>query len=87
MAQIHYQIKPGHALISPYLKRIKKSDDDTCWWCNCGVVQLQEHLFKHCQHWRIAQNELLRAVKQASGRVRQTTSIKVSLEIETAVSQ
>jgi ribonuclease HI len=31
-AQIYYQITTGHALIGPHLKRIKKSDDDTCWW-------------------------------------------------------
>jgi ribonuclease HI len=75
-AQIYYQIKTGHALIGPHLKRIKKSEDDTCWWCNRGVVQSREHLFKYCQHWRIAQNELWRAVKQACGRGRRTTSIK-----------
>jgi hypothetical protein len=43
-AQIYYQIKTGHALIGPYLKRIKKSDNDTCRWCNRGVVQSREHL-------------------------------------------
>jgi ribonuclease HI len=30
-AQMYYQIQAGHALISPHLERIKKSDDDTCW--------------------------------------------------------
>jgi hypothetical protein len=38
-AQIYYQIKTGHALIGPHLKRIKKSDDDMYWWCNRGVIQ------------------------------------------------
>jgi hypothetical protein len=75
-AQIYYQIKTGHALIGPHLKRLKKSDDDTCWWCNCGVIQSQEHLFKNCKHWTIAQNELWRAVKKASGRCRMNTSKK-----------
>jgi ribonuclease HI len=45
-AQIYYQIKTGHALIGPHLKRIKKSDDDTCWWCNRGILQSREHLLK-----------------------------------------
>jgi hypothetical protein len=75
-AQIYYQIKTGHALIGPHLKRIKKSDDDTCWWCNRGVLQSREHLFKICKHWTIAQDELWRAVKKASGRCRMITSLK-----------
>jgi hypothetical protein len=75
-AQVYYQIKTGHALIGPYLKRIKKTDDDTCWWCNRGVVQSRKHLFKRCKHWSKAQNELWREVKKASGRARMTTSIK-----------
>jgi hypothetical protein len=75
-AQIYYQIKTAHALIGPHLKRIKKSDDDTCWWCNRGVLQSREHLVKNCKHWTIAQNEPWRAVKQASGRCRMNTSMK-----------
>jgi hypothetical protein len=38
-AQIYYQLKTGHALIGPYLKRIKKSDDDKCWWCSEPIIQ------------------------------------------------
>jgi hypothetical protein len=34
----------------PYLKRIKKAEDDKCWWCNSEVVQSREHLLKHCKH-------------------------------------
>jgi hypothetical protein len=58
-AQIYYQIKTVHALCGPHLELIKKSDDDTCWWFNRGVVQSHEHLpvFKYCPHWRISQNE------------------------------
>jgi hypothetical protein len=75
-AQIYYQIKTGHALIDQHLQRIKKTEDDTCWWCNHGIVQLREHLFKYCQHWRKAQNELWRALKQPSEHGRRTTAIK-----------
>jgi hypothetical protein len=57
-AQIHDQIKTGHALIGPHLKRIKKPDDDTWWWCMRDVIQSREHLFKNNKHWTIAQNEL-----------------------------
>jgi hypothetical protein len=47
-AQVYFQLKTGHALIEPYLKRIERTHDDTCWWCLRGVVQTPEHLFKHC---------------------------------------
>jgi hypothetical protein len=49
-AQIFYQLKVGHALIGPHLKRIKKAEDDKCWWCTREVAQSREHLCKHCKH-------------------------------------
>jgi hypothetical protein len=74
--QIFYQLKVGHALIGPHLKRIKKVEDDKCWWCTPEVAQSREHLFKHCKHWRKPQNALWQAVKEASGRGKSNTSMK-----------
>jgi hypothetical protein len=45
-AQIFYQLKVGHALIGPHLQRIKKAEDDKCWWCTREAAQSREHLFK-----------------------------------------
>jgi ribonuclease HI len=67
-AQIFYQLKVGHALIGPHLKRIEKAEDDKCWWCSREPPQSREHRFKHCKNWRILQNALCQAVKQASRR-------------------
>jgi hypothetical protein len=75
-AQIFYQLKVGHALIGPHLKRIKKAEDDKCWWCTREVAQSREHLFKHCKQWRKPQNALWQAVKEASGRGKSNTSMK-----------
>jgi hypothetical protein len=74
--RIFYQLKVGHALIGPHLKRIKKAEDDMCWWCTREVAQSREHLFKHCKHWKRPQNALWQAVKEASGRGKSNTSMK-----------
>jgi hypothetical protein len=48
-----YQLMMGHTVIAPYLKhKIKTSDSDTCWWCEKGVRQTREHLFKNCTYWK-----------------------------------
>jgi hypothetical protein len=75
-AQIFYQLKVGHTLTGPHLKRIKKAEDDKCWWCTREVAQSREHLFKHCKHWRKPQNAHWQAVKQASGRGKSNPSMK-----------
>jgi hypothetical protein len=54
----YYQLKTGHALIGPYLKRIGKSEDDKCWWCKKGARQTREHLFKECRKWKREQADL-----------------------------
>jgi hypothetical protein len=71
-----YQLKVGHALIGPHLKRIDKAKDDMCWWWTRDVAQSREHLFKHCMHWRKPQSALWQAVKQGSGRGKRNTSMK-----------
>jgi hypothetical protein len=78
-AQIFYQLKVGHAVIGPHLKRSKKAEDDNCWWSSREVVQSREHLFKHCKHWKKPQNALWQAVKQASGRGKSCQTPLISL--------
>jgi len=46
VASRFYQLKTGHALIGPYLKKIGERASDICWWCDRGVKQSREHLFK-----------------------------------------
>jgi hypothetical protein len=58
----------GHAVIASYLKyKIKTSDSDTCWWCDIGIRQTREHLFKECLHWKKEIKELWRRVQRESG--------------------
>jgi len=37
------------------LKKIGKRASDTCWWCDHGVKQSREHLFKSCKKWKSQQ--------------------------------
>jgi hypothetical protein len=86
-AQVYFQLKTGHALIGPYLKRIGRTDDNTCWRCLRGVVRTREHLFKHCTRWHQNQKVLWQAVKSASGRSVTNTSIKDYCGIDDAARQ
>ena len=48
IANRYYQLLSGHAAIGPYLKdKIRKTDDDQCWWCGGG----KKHLFTECRAW------------------------------------
>jgi hypothetical protein len=71
-AQIVYQMTTRHALI----RRIQKMKSDTCWWCQCGATQTREHLFKHCRRWKGQHKVLWKSVREASGRLMKSTSIK-----------
>ena len=37
VASRYYQLRSGHTLIGPYLKKIGKRASDTCWWCDRGL--------------------------------------------------
>jgi ribonuclease HI len=53
LAARFYQLNTGHCLTAPYLKRIKKTDSDLCWWCEDGrSVQTRHHLFTECREFR-----------------------------------
>jgi len=58
----YYQLRTGHALIGPYLKKIGKRASDACWWC--GVKQAREHLFKSCKKWKSQQAILWAEVRK-----------------------
>jgi hypothetical protein len=69
----YYQLRTGHALIGPYLKKIGKRASDTCWWCDRGVKQSREHLFKSCKKWKSQQAiqwaEVRKKTKKRKGQV------------------
>ena len=79
-----YQLKTGHALIGPYLTRIKARDTDECWWCEKGVTQTREHLLKNCERWKGEQDALWRAAGEAAKseprKMRRNTSIRDLLQ-------
>ena len=54
VASRFYQLRTGRALIGPYFKKIGKRASDTCW-CDRGVKQSREHLFKSCKKWKSQQ--------------------------------
>jgi len=74
-----YQLRTGHALITPYLKKIGKRASDTCWWCDSGVKQSREHLFKSCKKWKSQQAilwaEVRRKTKTRKGQLRYPSSL------------
>ena len=68
-----YQLRTGHALIGPYLKKIGKRASDTCWWCDREVMQSRKHLFKSCKKWKSQQAilwaEVRKKTKKRKGQV------------------
>jgi hypothetical protein len=62
-----YRLKSGHAPTGPYLKRFGHREDDICWWCRGGAVQMREHLFRHCSRWKDQQKMLWKTVGKARG--------------------
>ena len=73
VASRFYQLRTRHALIGPYLKKIGKRASDTCWWCDRGVKQSGEHLFKSCKKWKSQQAilwaEVRKKTKKRKGQV------------------
>ena len=53
LAARFYQLNTGHALTAPYMKRIKKTDSNLCWWCEDGrSIQTRQHLFTECRAFK-----------------------------------
>jgi len=61
VASRFYQLRTGHALIGPYLKKTGKRASDTC---DRGVKQSREHLFKSCKKWKSQQAILWAEVRE-----------------------
>ena len=64
----YYQLLSSHAAIGPYLKdKIRKTDDDHCWWCEGGKRQTRHHLFTECRAWIPQTRRLWRDIGKAHG--------------------
>ena len=73
VASRYYQLRTGHALIGPSLKKIGKRASDTCWWCDRRVKQSREHLFKSSKKWKSQQAilwaEVQKKTKKRKGQI------------------
>jgi len=67
LASKFHQIRTGHCRTSQYLKWTKNSDTAECGWCKYKV-QTREHLFKHCERWKMQQKILWAEVRKETGR-------------------
>jgi hypothetical protein len=68
VASRFYQLLSGHAITAPYLKeKLRKSETDTCWWCESGKEQTIDHLFKECATWKIEIGDLWKTVGREVG--------------------
>jgi hypothetical protein len=67
LAARFYRLKSGHTPTGAYLKLFGHREDDICWWCRGGAVQMWEHLFRHCSQWKDQQTTLWKTVGKATG--------------------
>jgi hypothetical protein len=65
IARVASQIRSGHWKSAVYLKRIRKRDDDRCWYCfKNGRKMTRSHVLLHCTNAR-----LVSARQEAWGRI------------------
>jgi hypothetical protein len=69
-AAVFLQLASGHALIGTHLARIKKKEEDTCWWCNSGRKQTRGHLFGGCKAWKREVLALKKKIERLRGKRR-----------------
>jgi hypothetical protein len=69
-AAVFLQLASGHALIGTHLSRIKKKEEDTCWWCRSGRKQTRGHLFGGCKAWKRELLALQKKIEKIMGRKR-----------------
>ena len=68
IASRYYQLLLGHAAINPYLKdKIRKTDDDRCWWCGVGKQQTRHRLFTERKAWLPQIRKLWKDIGKARG--------------------
>lgn len=65
LASRYYQLQSGHTAIGTYLRRIRKTDTDKCWWCHSGKRQSRHHLFFRCRRWASEGRKMWREVGKA----------------------
>ena len=64
----YYQLLSGHAAIGTYLKdKIRRIDNDRCWWCGGGKRQTRHHLFTECRAWMPQIRKLWKDIGKAQG--------------------
>ena len=64
----YYQLLSGHAAIGSCLKdKIRKTEDDRCWWCGGGERQTRHHLFTECRAWMPQIRRLWKDIGKAHG--------------------
>ena len=68
IAARYFQLLSGHAAIGPYLKdKMRKTNDDTCWWCGGRKKQTRHHLLTACRAWAPQIERLWKMVGKAYG--------------------
>ena len=68
IASRYYQLLSGHAAIGSYLKdKIRKIDNDSCWWCGGVKRQTRHHLFTECKAWMPQTRKLWKDIGRAHG--------------------
>jgi hypothetical protein len=68
VASRFYQLLSGHDITAPYLKeKLRKSETDTCWWCESGKKQTRDHVFKECSMWKTEIRNLWKMVGREVG--------------------
>jgi len=75
VASRFYQLRTWHALIVPHLKKIGKRTSDAYWWCDRGVKQSRENLFKSCKKWKSQQAILWAKVRKKTKKRRRQVQI------------
>ena len=67
LAGRYYQLKTGHCRTGQYLKATKNTATAECGWCHYKT-QTREHLFKHCDKWKMQQKILWAEIRKETGR-------------------
>ena len=49
IARVATQIRTGHWRSAEYLHRIRKRDDDSCWFCKGSAKMTRSHVLLHCK--------------------------------------
>jgi hypothetical protein len=73
-ARVATQIRIGHWRSAVYLKRIRKREDDGCWFFSGRKRMTRSHILLHCP------NDKLRAAREAAWASKDPGDVRVFLE-------